>query len=87
MTVAEIDFGSTPTNRGTFTITDAAVTALSYVVVQPSSIPATGRVGNDFEFDVVQFTATPAAGSFNLFANVANGHVVGKRNVLYLRES
>ena len=82
-TEVEIDFGSTPVSSKTFTITDAAVSSTLNISVQPSGKPATDRVGNDFEWDIVQFTAVPGTGNFVLAAAVVNGHVRGKRKVLY----
>lgn len=82
-TEVEIDFGSTPVSSKNFTITDAAVSSTLNIVVQPSGKPATNRVGNDFEWDVIQFTTVPGTGDFVLAATVVNGHVRGRRKVLY----
>jgi hypothetical protein len=82
-TAVEIDFGTTPVWDKTFTITDAAVTALSNVSVTASSKTATGRVGNDTLWDGLLLAATSAAGSFELSALAIPGPVVGRRVVQY----
>lgn len=82
-TEVEIDFGSTPVSTKKFNIADANVTSGLNVIVQPSGKPATNRVGNDFEWDIIQFTAVPKTGSFDLSATVVNGHVRGRRKILY----
>jgi len=82
-TEIEIDFGSSPvTNKG-FTITDTGVSGTSKILAFPSGNPATDRVGNDYEWDQIQFSAIPGTESFTLYASVINGSVVGKRNVFY----
>ena len=82
-TRVEIDFGTSPVWEKTFTITDAAVTALSNVSVNASSKTATGRVGNDALWDGLFLATTPAAGSFELSALAVPGPVVGRRVVQY----
>lgn len=82
-TAVEIDFGTTPVWDKTFTITDAAVTALSNVAAVTSSVTATGRVGNDAVWDSLVLSATPAAGSFELSAMAIPGPIVGRRVVQY----
>jgi hypothetical protein len=82
-TTTEINFGSTPSYGGTFTITDGSVTAGSDVAVTPSGKVATGRVGNDWEWDVVMLSALPASGSFDVTASAISGPLVGKRMIQY----
>jgi len=79
----EIDFGSTPQWSKTFTVTDANVTTATRVAVVPSGNVATGRVGNDAEWDSLICTALPAAGSFTLTVAAFPGPVVGPRKVQY----
>lgn len=81
--LVEIDFGSVPVSTKSFTITDAEVLATFNVIAQPSGKPATGRVGNDFSVEAIQCTTVPAAGSFALHVTVLNGHIRGKRNIVY----
>lgn len=82
LTEVEFDMGSTPIPTNSFTITDASVTPSSKIVVFPSPNPATGRVGNDFEFDSATFSALTGTGSFTLYVN-SPYKMVGKRNVYY----
>jgi hypothetical protein len=82
-TTTEIDFGSTPSYGGTFTIADGSVTAGSDIAVTPSGKVATGRVGNDWEWDVVMLSALPASGSFDVTASSISGPLVGKRMIQY----
>ncbi len=79
----ELDFGSVPTPDKMFTITDASVSAASKITVSPNGNPATGRVGNDYAWDIINFSAVPATGTFDVYASVVNGSVVGKRNIYY----
>ena len=79
----EIDFGTKPQFSALFTITDADVSPTSNIVVNGSSEPATGRVGNDAEWDGLALSAIAGSGSFTLTAIAVPGPVVGARKVLY----
>ena len=79
----EIDFGSTPVYDASFTIVDAAVSAITEVAVVQSGATATGRAAGDALFDAVTYAAVPAAGQFTLYALATPGPVVGKRKILY----
>lgn len=79
----EINFGTTPQYSALFTIVDGDVTAASNIVVNGSSEPATGRVGNDAEWDGLALSAIAGSGSFTLTAIAVPGPVVGARKVLY----
>jgi hypothetical protein len=82
-TETEIDFGSTPTYNKNTTITDAAVTGpTKKIMVIPSGNAATGRVGNDYEWDSIIFSAIAGTGNFVLSA-LASFACVGKRKVFY----
>lgn len=82
ITEVEIDFGSFPVSSKRLTISDETVTPSSMIVVTPSGNVATGRVGDDWEWDSIVFSAKPNAGSFTLTAN-ASGRIRGKRKILY----
>lgn len=82
-TEVEIDFGATPQWSKTFTIIDAGSDAGFSIVCVPSGREATGRVGNDQEWDNILLAANPTAGSFELSAIAVPGPIVGKRNILY----
>lgn len=82
-TAVEVDFGTTPTPGASFTITDAGVSPTSDVAVAMSSKVATGRVGNDAEWDGFNLSALAGSGSFVLTALAVPGPVVGSRTFLY----
>lgn len=82
-TETEIDFGTTPVWSKTFTITDAAVSGTSKVVPVPSGSVATGRVGNDLEWDNLLLGALAGTGNFLLTALAIPGPIVGKRKIHY----
>lgn len=82
-TEIELDFGYVNATGARFIIVDANVKSTSRIRVLASGNAATDRVGNDFEWDQIQFSAIPGSGQFILCANVINGSVVGKRKVLY----
>lgn len=83
LTEVEIDFGSKPAWSATFTVTDAGVSPSSHILPVPSGAVATGRVGNDAEWDSLILSASPGTGSFILTAMAVPGPVVGKRKILY----
>lgn len=82
---ATIDFGSTPTDGGTFTITDASITATSAVecFVQGDStadndVDAHRAAGRSF-----RMVPTPAAGSFSLDVLCMAGLCTGTFKIRY----
>ena len=79
---AEIDFGTVPVRSKRITVTDAAITTSSKIMVSPDGAPATGRVGNDWEWDTIAFSAVPGTGNF-LLTGTASGRIVGKRRIYY----
>jgi hypothetical protein len=82
ITETEIDFGSLPVQGKKFTITQAGVLPASLVSVSPSGNVATDRVGDDYEWDSINFSAKPNTGTFTLTA-YASGRIRGKRKILY----
>ena len=82
LTETEIDFGSLPVQGKKFTITQAGVLPASLVSVSPSGNVATGRVGDDYEWDSINFSAKPNTGTFTLTA-YSSGRIRGKRKILY----
>ena len=82
-TEVEVDFGTTPQYSALFTVVDGDVSASSNIVINGSSEPATGRVGNDAEWDGLALSAIAGSGSFTLTAIAVPGPVVGARKVLY----
>ena len=79
---AEVDFGATTRRSARFTVTDAAVSPASTVVVWQSGNPATGRGVDDALWDAVTYAAVPGTGSFTVHAH-ASGRVRGRRKILY----
>lgn len=82
VTEVEIDFGSAPTRSKRITVTDAAISTSSKIMVSPSGNVATGRVGNDWEWDTINFSVVPGTGNF-LLTGYASGRIKGKRKIYY----
>lgn len=78
----EVDFGTEPVTSKTFNIIDANIGLLNKVLTYTNSIPATDRVGNDWEVDMPFMTTVVASGSFNL-SFVFQYPVVGNRTIDY----
>lgn len=83
ITEVEVDLGSTPKKSFHLTVTDAAISPTSKVIVSASGNAATGRGLDDWEWDSADFAAKPAAGSMTLYARFT-GHVSGKRKINYM---
>jgi hypothetical protein len=83
ITEAEIDFGSIPVPSKKFTITNAGISATSKIMVTPSGSVATGRVGDDWEWDAINFSAKSGTGQFVLTAKTTYGKIIGKRKIYY----
>ena len=82
ITEVEIDFGTSPVVSKRFIISDAGITSLSKIMVSPSGSVATGRVGNDWEWDTINFSALSGTGQFTL-TGTASGRIKGRRKVYY----
>ena len=82
LTEFEVDFGTKPIRSKKFTITAAGVTGSSKVIVNPSGNVATGRVGDDWEWDAISTSAKAGTGQFVLTC-FASGRVAGKRKFYY----
>lgn len=83
---ATVDFGSTPTQSGSFTITDNAATTNSRIVVYESSSTANSALGGDeYEMDAITYSAyCTVAGTITVSAVARPSPVQGKRNVNYI---
>lgn len=79
----ELDFGTTPEYSKVFTVTDADSTSNAVILLTQSALPATGRVGNDCEWDQLLLAAAPGDGSFTITAIAIPGPVAGNRRVQY----
>lgn len=84
VTEIEVDFGSVPITSATFNVTDAIVSTSSNIMISLTGKTATGRVGNDYTWDSISYSAVPGTGNFVLDAVINNGSVVGKRKLIYL---
>jgi hypothetical protein len=82
--IVEVDFGSVPVWSATFTIVDAGVGVSSQVSAWQDSTPASGREGNDAEFDALVCATMAGVGQFDLTVSAVPGPVVGARNIAYL---
>lgn len=82
-TEVEINFGTKPEWSKTFTIVDPSALPASKILVMPSGNVATGRVGNDLEWDNMVLGALSGTGQFTLTALATPGPVVGNRKVFY----
>lgn len=80
----EVDFGSASAFSKSWTITDAAVTGTSKILVSASGAPATGGSADDGEWDAITYTAQAGSGSFVLRAIALPGPVRGRRKLNYL---
>ena len=83
---ATVDFGNTPTQSGSFTITDNAATTNSRIVVYESSSTANSALGGDeYEMDGIVYSAyCTVAGTITVSAVSRPSPVQGKRNVNYI---
>ena len=79
----ELDFGSTPVFSASFTVIHLGMTTTALVLVAPRGKPATGSLGNEWEWDGISFAAEPGTGAFTVHAFAFPGPVSGKRNIIY----
>lgn len=79
--VFELNFGNYPVRCKVFEIENADVTTESIISVIPSGKVAAGRIGNDWEWDSIQFSVRPADGKYYITAN-ASGLIKGKRSII-----
>lgn len=82
LTEVEIDFGSMVAPNTSFSVTAPGVVSTNKILVSPSPNPATGRVGNDWEFDDALFSAIAGTGLFTLYARIQD-KIIGKRKIYY----
>lgn len=85
MTTVEVTFAD-PTNEKEFTVTDAAITAASKIMVMHSGLPATGKTADEASMDRINAVAIPAAGSFTLVVRSIDPgrHLLGAFNFIYM---
>lgn len=78
----EHDFGTSPVYDAQFTITDAAITATSVVSVVPGGA-ATGRTGDDWQWDGATVGVVPGSGTATCYVTFHPGPIVGPRTFNY----
>lgn len=78
----EYDFGSTPVYDSEFTITDAAITNTSIVLVTPGGA-ATGRTADDWRWDGAAIGVVAGSGTATCYVTFSPGPIVGKRKFNY----
>jgi hypothetical protein len=83
ISVAEIDFGVDAKFSAVATITDAAISATSKIIITQAGIAATGRQADENEMDAITCNAMPATGTFTLRCHTAGSPTHGKFNVWY----
>ena len=85
ITEYEIDFGTTPVENATFTVTDASIGAGSYIVVQQSGEAATSKDADENEMDTLEFKVITSAGSMDVFVTATDGsYLADKFKINYL---
>lgn len=82
-TELEVNFGNTPVYDANFTITDAAISAVSKIIVVPSGKTATGRTSGDWQWDGATFAALADVGFATCYVTFTPGPIVGRRNIQY----
>jgi hypothetical protein len=82
-----VDFGATPVDGKTFTITDAGVSAVSYVEAYIQSNDTTANnTADDHRVAAasMRLSCEPGAGQFNLEAHMIFGLVTGLIKIRYV---
>ena len=87
ISVAELPFTTLVTEKPvwskTFSLVDARITPATVIVVSQSGKTASGRVGNDLEWDQILLGAVAGTGSFEVTAYAHPGPIVGSRTIIY----
>lgn len=83
--VLEVDFGSTvPLWEKDFYINDPALPAGATILVLPNGNTATGRVGDDGDWDALICSAvSEGAGFMEVCVMAYPGPILGKRKIMY----
>ena len=69
----EVDFGATPTDSLTYTVTDASVTTSSKIMAEVAYVAPTGKDLDEIEMDDIQVSCGNGSGTFNMFIRAADG--------------
>jgi hypothetical protein len=78
-----VDFGSSPTYDGYFTITDAGVSSSSNIIITQSGVAASGQDADENELINFHLTVTPGTGNFSVYLQAEDGYVAGKYTFYY----
>lgn len=82
-TEVEVDLGNDGRTSGSFTITDAAISATSKVFVLASGNTATNKGTGELEMDAIVCASKPGSGSATVYW-VATGLVKGRFKFIYM---
>lgn len=70
----EIDFGTTPVESGSFTITDSNVDPTSYIVAQVAYVAPTGKDLDELDMDTLSIACSSgSSGTFTMFVRSTDG--------------
>lgn len=83
VTEVELDFGATALHEKEFTITDAAVSGASKLLMLPSSAAPTSRDVDEPEMEAFECRCRPGSGQFAAFISSLEGRVEGKYKFNY----
>ena len=82
-TEANLNFGSTPTYGGQFTISDGTITGTEKIVVTASGTAPVDLTSDEFEMDGLLLAAVAGVGEITVYAVVYPGPITGIRKILY----
>jgi hypothetical protein len=82
-TNVDVDFGTVAKRAVTQSVTDAAVSSSSKIILQQLGIAPSGRQADEAEMDSLLCRAIPASGSFKLICTSLEGSTHGTHRVVY----
>ena len=80
----EVDFSYPPQKAKSFTVTDAAITPSSKIMVSQSGAVPTGKGIGESELDSASFSAIAGTGQFTLIVTALDGKIGGTVKAFYL---
>jgi hypothetical protein len=80
----EVDFGSTGVDEASFTVADAAVTALSHLLATTAYVAPTGKDLDELDMDSLEIKIAPGIGQFTMYIKSLEGPVHGNFKINYL---
>lgn len=81
----EVDFGSTPIEEKSFTITDTNATTSHKVIAQIAYLAPTGKDLDEVEMDSFTLRGVSNAGSVTIFITCLTGLVIDKFKITYIK--